>query len=146
MFEKPIRYLANTRAPSVPISATINWHHMEDWQISLQRHSRSKCRNYTDYTGNLTRIRNKMSTVPSVKSGEKIFLKSFARTSSPREAEVLGSVLLVRELGKNIWAYAWAWQLAYDFPHLKLLFQALHFSKCTSPSELIPFEFEKPLI
>lgn len=56
--------------------------------------SRVKCRNYIDYIGNLTQDRNKMSAVLSVKSGEKIeILESFVWVSSPREAEVLGSVL-----------------------------------------------------
>lgn len=97
MFEMPVRYLANTSAPSVPISATINWHHMECTakleNLSPETFgSRSTCRNYTDYTGNLTQDRNKMSAVPSGKSGEKILLESFVWASSPREAEVLGIV------------------------------------------------------
>lgn len=98
MFEMPPRYRANTSAPSVPISATINWHHMECTarleNLSPETfRSRSKCRNYADYTRNPTQDRNQMSAVPSVMSGEKIFLKSFVWASSPREAEVLGSVL-----------------------------------------------------
>lgn len=96
IFEMPARYLANTSTPSVPISATINWHCMEHTarleNLSPETFSsRAKCRNYTDYTGNLTQDRNKISAVTSVKSGQKILLKLFAWARSPREAEVLGT-------------------------------------------------------
>lgn len=99
MFAMPVRYRANTSAPSEPTSATTNGHHMECAarmeNLSPETfRSTVKCRNYIDYTGNLTQDRNKMSAVLSVKSGEKIeILKSFVWVSSPREAEVLGSVL-----------------------------------------------------
>lgn len=100
MLEMPVRYLDNTSAPSVPIFATINWHHMEHTarleNLSPETfRSRSKCKNYTDYTGNLTHDRNQMSAVPSAKSGEKILLKAFVWAGSPREAEALGSVLQI---------------------------------------------------
>lgn len=74
------RHLANPSSLSVSISATITWHHMEQAarleSLSPKTFSsRSKCRNDTDYTRNLTQDRNKMSAVASAKSGEKILLR-----------------------------------------------------------------------
>lgn len=103
MFEIPIRrHLANTSSPSVPISATITWHHTEHTArlenlSSGTFSSRSKSRNDTDYTGNLTQDRNECSGIGQSheRKYSSDYLKSHALDSSPTGAELQGSVLAI---------------------------------------------------